>query len=159
MKLSGTYRLKASRDKVWKGLNDPEVLRQCAPGCKQMTRVEDTSPDISYDVLMEVGIASIKGSYTGKLQVAEEISGSQYRLILTGNGTNGFVRAEGLIQLKDLEEETLVDYSGQVQVGGLIASVGQRVMESAAKLLVGQFFKSFEAAGLKRQAASRNGPL
>src|ERR1035437_8972825 len=150
MKLGGTYRLKASRDKVWKALNDPEVLRQCAPGCKQMTRAADASPNISYDVLMEAGIAAIKGSYTGKLQITEEIPRSQTRLILTANGSTGFVRAEGLIQLKDLEDETLVDYSGQVQVGGLIASVGQRLIESAAKLLVAQFFKSFEAAVLKR---------
>ena len=146
MKLSGTSNLKAPRDKVWAALNDPDILRLCIPGCTQIVLAPDDATSISYDVLMEAGIGAIKGSYTGKIRIYDAVPGTQCRMTLTGNGNTGFVKAEGLVHLRDVGDETALDYSGQAQVGGLIASVGQRVIESAAKLIVGQFFKSFEAA-------------
>jgi len=152
MKLTGTYKLKASRNRIWEALNDPEVLRQCTPGCKRLAPVADDPPNTSYEVLMEIGVASVKGTYTGKIQIADRIPGSQYKLIVTGNGNSGFVRAEGVVQLQDDGEDTLIDYFGQAQVGGTIAGVGQRVIEGIAKLLVGQFFKCFETAVLKSQS-------
>src|SRR3989338_9365668 len=97
MNLSGSYQLKIPRQQVWEALNDPEVLRQCTPGCKEMRPAGDDS----YDVLMEVGIASVKGRYTGKIQISDRVPGEQYKLTVSGTGTPGFVNAEGLIQLID----------------------------------------------------------
>ena len=71
MNLSGIYKLKASRDQVWEAPNNAEVLRQCTPGCKKMIPVGEDS----YDVLMEVGIAAIKGRYTGKVEIRDRIRG------------------------------------------------------------------------------------
>lgn len=140
MNLQGTVQVKASRDRVWEALNDAKVLEQCTPGCKQMTLAEDGS----YDVLLEVGIASIKGRYTGKIRISDRIPGTQYKLAVTGKGAPGFLSAEGTLRLEEQGEETRIEYSGQAQVGGLIAGVGQRIMGGVAKQLVGQFFKSFE---------------
>ncbi len=140
MNLQGTVQVKAPRDRVWEALNDPKVLEQCTPGCKQMTLAEDGS----YDILLEVGIASIKGRYTGKIRISDRIPGTQYKLAVTGKGAPGFLNAEGTLRLEEQGEETRIEYSGQANVGGLIAGVGQRIMGGVAKQLVGQFFKSFE---------------
>ncbi len=140
MNLQGTVQVKVPRDRVWEALNDPSVLEQCTPGCKQMTLAEDGS----YDVLLEVGIASIKGRYTGKIRISDRIPGTQYKLAVTGKGAPGFLNAEGILRLEEQGAETRIEYSGQAQVGGLIAGVGQRIMGAVAKQLVGQFFKSFE---------------
>ena len=155
MNLKGTYQIKASPERVWKALNDPGVLRQCMPGCKQMA----PAPDGSYDVQMEVGIAAVKGRYTGKIQIADAIPGSQYKLTVTGKGTAGFLNAEGWVQLRAVQDETRIEYSGQAQVGGLIASVGQRLMEGVAKQLVGQFFRCLESAVVAPGAADKENPL
>jgi len=142
MKLAGTHKLKAPCDQVWHTLNDPEVLRSCTPGCKQMV---PTGED-SFDVVIEISIASVKGRYTGHINIRDRIPHRQYRLEVSGNGTAGFVNASGLIQLKQEEGGTLVEYSSEAHVGGLAAGLGQRVMEGVAKLLVGQFFKCLETA-------------
>ena len=147
MKLTGSHKLKVRRDQVWEALNNPEVLRQCTPGCKEMSLTADDS----FAVLMEVGVGSIKGRYTGKIQISDRVPGQQYRLAVSGTGSAGFVNAEGLIQLKDEGEETMVEYSGRALVGGPVAGVGQRVMEGVAKFIVGQFFKCFEAAILRAE--------
>ena len=150
MNLKGTHRFKAKQDRVWESLNDPEVLRQCTPGCRQMTPAADGSND-SYDVLMEVGIAAVKGRYTGTIRITDRVPGTQYKLAVTGTGSVGFLNAEGVIRLETLGEETLIEYSGQAQVGGLIAGVGQRIMGGVAKQLVGQFFQCLEKNVLKPQ--------
>lgn len=154
MNLKGSQKVGAPRDRVWEALNDPDVLRQCTPGCQQMVLSEDGS----YDVVMEVGIAAVKGRYTGKIKMTDRIPGSQYKLAVNGSGSAGFMNAEGLIQLKELGDETMIEYSGQAHVGGLIAGVGQRIVEGVAKHLVGQFFKCFERAVLKSQAGGGAGP-
>ncbi|MBI4442046.1 MAG: carbon monoxide dehydrogenase subunit G [Acidobacteria bacterium] len=142
MDLKGTHHVKAPRDRVWAVLNDPAVIQQCTPGCKRM----EPSADGSFDVLLEVGIAAIKGQYSGKIRITDAVPPNQYKLAVSGNGSTGFVHAEGLIQLQVAGEETLIEYSGKAQVGGLIAGVGQRVVEGVAKYLVGQFFQSLDSA-------------
>ncbi len=153
MNLEGTHRMKAKRERVWAFLNDPEVLRQCSPGCQQMIPAADNS----YDVLMEIGIGAVKGRYTGKIQITDRIPGTQYKIAVTGNGSAGFLSAEGVIRLEEVGEETLIEYSGQAQVGGLIAGVGQRIMAGVAKQLVGQFFQCLEKALLQSQGRSGEG--
>ena len=142
MKLQGTYQMKVTKDRVWEALNDPKVLRQCTPGCQQMVPAEDDS----YDVLMEVGIAAVKGRYTGKIRISDRIPGTQYKLAVTGKGSVGFLSAEGVIRLEEQGEETRIEYSGQAQVGGPVAGVGQRIMGSVTKQLVRQFFQCLEKA-------------
>lgn len=151
MNLKGTYKLQAPSDRVWKALNDPEVLRSCTPGCKQMV---PTGED-SFDVVIEIGIASITGRYTGQIKISDRVANCEYKLAIAGTGTAGFMNASGSIRLREQENETLIEYAGVAQVGGLAAGLGQRVMEGVAKLLVGQFFeclgkaihKSRESAG------------
>jgi carbon monoxide dehydrogenase subunit G len=139
--LKGTYKLKGRLEQVWAALNDPEVLRQCTPGCRQMIAAGDDC----FDVVIEIGIAAIKGRYTGQIKISDRVPNQRYTLAVSGTGTAGFMHATGLINLSGQDNETVIEYTGEANVGGLVAGVGQRVMEGIAKLLVGQFFKSFEA--------------
>ncbi|OFW42964.1 MAG: hypothetical protein A3J28_06960 [Acidobacteria bacterium RIFCSPLOWO2_12_FULL_60_22] len=153
MKVNGMVRLKVARDQVWEALNNPAVLRRCTPGCKEMI----PDGEDSYQVRMEVGVGSVKGRYKGTIKISDRVPGQQYKLTVTGTGSAGFVNAEGLVQLTDQEEETRIEYSGQAQVGGPVAGVGQRVIEGVAKFLVEQFFKCVESAILQSQAGERDG--
>ena len=148
MNVKGNYRVKAPRQQVWEALNRPDLLRRCTPGCKQLEAGEDGA----FDVLLEVGIGSVKGRYVGKIQITDRVPGSRYKLAVSGNGTTGILNAEGVIELEDADGDTLIEYSGQARVGGPIAGVGQRVMDGVSKLLVGQFFRCFEKAMLEERA-------
>lgn len=141
MNLKGTYRLKGSREQVWTALNDPQVLRRCTPGCKQMVAVTEDC----FDVVIEIGIAAIKGHYTGQIKISDRVPNQGYTLAVSGTGTAGFMNASGALQLGGQENQTLIEYAGEANVGGVVAGVGQRVMEGVARLLVGQFFKCLES--------------
>jgi carbon monoxide dehydrogenase subunit G len=142
MNLKGTHKLRGSLEQVWTALNDPQVLRRCTPGCKQMVEVTADC----FDVVIEIGIAAIKGRYTGQIKISNRVPNLRYTLVVSGNGTAGFMNASGAIQLGGQGNETVIDYAGEANVGGLAAGVGQRVMEGIARFLVGQFFKCLEAA-------------
>jgi uncharacterized protein len=145
MKLSGTYWLKAPKEKVWPALNDVAILGRSIPGCKEITPLGGGETS-SYEIMMIAGVGSVKGTYKGTIEISDTIPGSQRKLSLNASGNTGFVRAEGLVRIEAAEGQTVIDYSGEAQIGGSIAGVGQRMIDGAAKLLLSQFFKSFEAA-------------
>jgi carbon monoxide dehydrogenase subunit G len=90
-----------------------------------------------------VGIAQIKGTYHGRIEILEPVPPERYKLKIDGKGTGGFLKGEGTLALAESGAGTVVNYSGDVQVGGLIASVGQRLLLLAAKQIVNQFFEAF----------------
>ena len=104
MDLKGTHRVEVPRDRVWAALNDPAVLQQCTPGCQRM----EPSADGSFDVLLEVGIAPIKGQYSGKIRISDTVPPAQYKLAVSGNGSTGFVHAEGMIWLQPAHRKPFV---------------------------------------------------
>lgn len=136
MKVSGTHLLNAPRDRVWQCLNDPAFLKECLPGCESM---EATGPD-QYRVTLTVGIAAVKGKYAGSVTLSEKEPPQRFKMQVEGKGTGGFMQGTGLLELSEDPQGTKVAYQGDVQVGGPIASVGQRLLDGAAKMMVGQFF-------------------
>ena len=140
MKLEGKYTFNAKRQKVWDILLDQKVLASCMPGCE---RLEEVAPD-QYEAKLKVGVASVKGVYEGKVQILDKDPINSYRMTVEGSGAPGFVKGEATITLEDKGDKTDVLYSGEAQIGGLVASIGQRMMGGVAKLLVGQFFKALE---------------
>jgi uncharacterized protein len=102
----------------------------------------EPSGEDSYTLTLKIGIGAIKGSFTGRVRLQDKEPASQYRLCVDGKGGPGFLSGEGLIRLEDSGTETNVSYSGDVQIGGLIASVGQRMLQGFAKQQVSQFFAS-----------------
>lgn len=139
MKISGSYAIKAPRAKVWERLIDPESLARSIPGCKQL---EQTKPN-HYKARLEVNIASIKGGYDGEVRLTELSPPSHFRMSLEGQGKRGHLKGTGELNLEENEETTTINYAGDLQVGGLIASVGQRLVLAAAKKFALQFFNNF----------------
>ena len=141
MKLAGAVMLPASPEQVWALLNDPARLARLLPGCE---RLEPDGPD-RYKAAVKFGIAAISGKYAGTLQFAEKKPPRSLVLKMDGKGLPGFVKGEGRIDLAAESAGTELTYSGEAQVGGLIASVGQRMLDAAARKIVQQFFESAKA--------------
>lgn len=140
MRIEGSSVFQAPVAKVWEVFTDPDVLARCTPGCEGLQHVGEET----YETRITIGVAAIKGTYTGKLQLAEKEPPTSYKLLLEGSGSPGFVQGSGSFRFEPKGEDTCVTYAWDVQVGGLVAGVGQRVLGGVGKLLIGQFFKSME---------------
>jgi carbon monoxide dehydrogenase subunit G len=151
MELSGSHTFDAPQTAVWHVLTDPESLRRNLPGCQKF----EPQGDGAFDVVLSIGIASIKGTYTGTVHLLNEKPPDSYTLAMSARGGVGFVEGEGHFNLSPADgnaEKTLLNYTGTAQVGGKIAGVGQRLLNAGANLVIGQFFRAMEKE-VKRQEA------
>jgi carbon monoxide dehydrogenase subunit G len=140
MDVQGTYTFAAPQERVWELLLDPDAIRNALPGVKEFKPVGENE----FEATMSIGVGAIKGSYSGKVKLSDQEPMTRYRLTVEGSGRPGFLKGDGVIQLEEKEGSTLVTYNGQAQVGGMIASVGQRLVMASAQLVIGQFFKAME---------------
>ena len=141
MKIEGRFSFPASSQEVWSLLTDPQSLQHCTPGCKRLSEIAADE----YEATMEVGIGPIKGTFHGKISMKEKTPPRSYRLIVEGSGAAGFVRGEGNLTLHDeAVDQTAVQVFGDGQVGGMMAGVGQRLIEGVAKQLMAQFFQCMQ---------------
>ena len=136
MKIEGSADIPAPREKVWAAFLDPNVLAQALPGCEKL---EAIGPN-EYKATMKVGVAAIKGTFEGKVKLSDLEPPNRYRMAVEGSGGPGFVRGEAGMQMSDVDGGTKVSYDADVQVGGLIASVGQRMLGGVTKMMLDQFF-------------------
>ena len=136
MKIEGAHEISAPRQRVWDAFLDPELLRQAIPGCD---RLEAIGPD-EYKATMKVGVAAVKGTFEGKVRLTDKQPPDTYKMGVEGSGGPGFVRGEAAITLTDTAGGTRVAYNADVQVGGLIAGVGQRMLGGVSKMMADQFF-------------------
>jgi carbon monoxide dehydrogenase subunit G len=136
VKIEGSHDIPAPRDKVWAAFLDPATLAKAIPGCEGL---EEIGPG-EYKAKMKIGVAAIKGTFEGKVRLFDQEPPTRYRMALEGSGGPGFVRGEAAMELSDAEGGTRVSYSADVQVGGLIASVGQRMLGGVSKMMLDQFF-------------------
>jgi len=141
MKVEGSYTINAPRQRLWPLMINPEVLSRCVPGCQSL----DAQEDGSYKMTMKAGVGSIKGLFTGLIRLDDIRAPEHYKMVVEGKGAPGFVKGEGALDLAEQGEETVVNYAGDVNVGGTLAGVGQRMVLSAAKMMAGQFFAAIEA--------------
>ena len=136
MKLEGAYEVPAPRAKVWDAFLDPTLLKQAMPGCEKL---EATGPD-EYKATMKIGVGGVKGTFDGKVKLSDKKEPDSYRMAVEGSGGPGFIRGETVITLTDNNGGTRVSYTADVQVGGLIASVGQRLLGGVSKMMADKFF-------------------
>ena len=136
MKIEGAADIPAPRDKVWAAFLDPNILAQALPGCEKL---EAIGPN-EYKATMKIGVAAIKGTFEGKVKLSDLDPPNRYRMAVEGSGGPGFVRGAAGMQLSDADGGTRVSYDADVQVGGLIASVGQRMLGGVTKMMLDQFF-------------------
>ncbi len=136
MKLEGAHDIPVPRERVWAAFLDPEVLRQAIPGCEKLEAIGDGE----YKATLKIGVAAVKGTFEGKVRLFDLKPPESYRMAVEGSGGPGFIRGETQITLTEAEGGTRVTYTADVQVGGLIAGVGQRMLGGVSKMMADQFF-------------------
>jgi carbon monoxide dehydrogenase subunit G len=136
MKVAGAYPVPAPQERAYALLQDPAILTRCMPGCEGLDRVAENE----YAMRMKMVLASISGQFTGKVKITEPNPPTSFRLLVEGTGKIGFMKGEGLLKLSTVGEGTSVQFDGDVQVGGTIAAVGQRLLDTTARMLIKRFF-------------------
>jgi uncharacterized protein len=141
MKISGAATMHAPADKVWIALNDPAVLVRTIPGCEQL---EATGPD-SYRLTVTAGVASIKGTYTGEVALSDKQEPASFLMTASGAGGPGTVSTSVQVRLDpNGDGGTELSYDADAVIGGMIASVGQRMLVSVAKKMAREFFTAVD---------------
>jgi uncharacterized protein len=141
MRIEGKYLFNASRERVYQALTDPEVLKRCIPGCERLEKTGENT----YAATIRAGAGSIKGVFEGSVKLEDMRPPEHYRIVVEGKGAPGFLKGSGDLDLEAQGETTVISYTGDVQVGGTIASVGQRMIQATAKMMAAQFFTALEA--------------
>lgn len=140
MDMTGEYRIPAPREKVWEALNDPEILKTCIPGCEELNKDSDT--ELSAKVSTKVGPVSAK--FTGKVTLSDINPPEGYKITGEGQGgVAGFAKGGAEVKLEADGNETILTYTATAQVGGKLAQIGSRLIDSTAKKMAGQFFGKF----------------
>lgn len=141
MKISGTSIVPVPQERAYTLLQDPAILARCMPGCEGL---DEIGPG-EYAMRMKMSLASMSGLFQGKVRVMEQNPPSSFRLIVEGTGKIGFMKGDGVLHLAANSPETTVNFEGDVQVGGTMAAVGQRLIETTAKMLIKKFFDRLSA--------------
>jgi hypothetical protein len=148
VKIVGNYTFAARREEVWAALNDPEVLARTIPGCQRLEQVGENE----YESTLKIGLQAVRGVYSGRVKIDNLRPPEYYEIHVDGKGNNGFLKGSGSIQLREENGHTILDYGGEAHVGGTIASVGQRLLDGAAKTLISQSLKALAAQIEARRA-------
>ncbi len=153
MKIENTLRIDAPRDRVFAALIDPTILQKCIPGCEQM----ESTGEKQYNAKLTAGVGPVKGVFTATVSLQDIVAPEHYKIVVEGKGQPGFVKGAGELNLKEEDGGTSIHYTGEVNVGGLLASVGQRMIQGAANMMAGRFFKALETETRSTQPAASTG--
>jgi len=137
MRVQGQQSLPIDQQAAWNLLLDTEVLARALPGCESLSPV---GPD-EYQMKMKLAISSIQGMFSGKIRMEDKNPPYSYRLHIDGQGKLGFLRGAGVLTLSPEPGGTRIDYSGEVQISGLLATVGERMLDMTTKMMIKRFFK------------------
>ncbi|MEM6704826.1 MAG: SRPBCC domain-containing protein [Acidobacteriota bacterium] len=140
MKLAGDYILDAPRELVWRALLDPNVLSKTLPGCEDLREVGENQ----YEGRLKMKVGPVQGVFEGEVQLSNIDAPNSYDLTIEGKGAPGFMNGNGTLTLADDPGGTKLTYEIDAQVGGRIASVGQRLVESSAKVITKQGLKGLD---------------
>jgi uncharacterized protein len=150
MEMTGEYRIPASRQRVWEALNDPDVLKQCIPGCQSLEKVSDT--EFNGRVVASVG--PVRATFGGKVTLSDLDPPQSYTITGEGSGgVAGFAKGGAKVNLAEEGAETLLTYDVQAQVGGKLAQIGSRLIDGVARKMASDFFGSFAATVAAEQPA------
>jgi carbon monoxide dehydrogenase subunit G len=141
MDIGGEEKFDVPIETLWTALNDPAVLKQCIPGCKEMI---DEGND-HFRLVLNLKVAAVGGSFEGKISLADKQPPTQCKVSVSGSGSLGHGEGAATFTLTQQEGATGMVYAGEGEIGGLVAGVGQRILKGVAKHLIGQFFKTLRA--------------
>ena len=139
MKLSGSYQINLSKQKVWEALNDPEILKKAIPGCDEFKKNSDTE----FTATATNKIGPFNASFTGDIELTDLNPPNSYKITGSGNSPVGFASGEATVKLEDNEKGTNLIYEVEANVGGKIAQVGSRLIDMTAKKMADIFFGKF----------------
>jgi len=134
MKVEGEYLFDVAPEEVWEGLLDPVVLAATMPGCEKL----ELTGDNQYEGTLNIKVGPVQGKFQGKIQLEDIRVSKGYTVKVDGRGAPGFVKATATVELSAEGDQTRLEYNGDAQVGGRIASVGQRLLDSSAKSIIKQ---------------------
>ena len=139
MKLSGSYQINLSKEKVWEALNNPEILKKAIPGCEEFKKNSDTE----FTATATNKIGPFNASFTGDIELTNLNPPNSYKISGSGNSPVGFASGEATVRLEDNEGGTNLIYEVEANVGGKIAQVGSRLIDMTAKKMADIFFGKF----------------
>ncbi|HYD31414.1 MAG TPA: carbon monoxide dehydrogenase subunit G [Azospirillaceae bacterium] len=141
MEMTGSHRIAAPRETVWRGLNDPDVLRQSIPGCEEVTKVSDTE----FTARLVAKVGPVKAAFSGRVTLSDLDPPRGYTISGEGqSGVAGFGKGGASVILEeDGPESTVLNYTAQARVGGKLAQVGSRLVDQAARKMADDFFARF----------------
>jgi carbon monoxide dehydrogenase subunit G len=140
MKMSGEEVIEAARETVWKALNDPQILKQCIPGCESITKRSDTQ----FEARVIAKVGPVKAGFTGIVDLSDLNPPSSYRISGEGKGgLAGFATGGADVRLEEAGGGTKLSYDVEAQVGGKLAMLGSRLIDSTARSMATQFFEKF----------------
>lgn len=139
MRVQGQSSVPAPQQRVWEALLDPAVLARTLPGCESLEPIGENQ----YRMRMKLAVSSVQGLFDATVHLKDRQPPNTYRLELDGKGKIGYVKGGGTFTLEPQgDSATIVHYEGDVRVGGMIAGVGQRLMDMSSKMLIKRFFSS-----------------
>jgi carbon monoxide dehydrogenase subunit G len=141
MQLKSSYVFDAPQARVWDLLMDTRVVASCIPGCREL---RDLGED-RYQAELVVVVAAVTGNYGATIGIEDKIPPTSYRLVVQGTGRTGFVRGQASIVLSPLDARTRVDVTANADVGGVVARVGQRLIEGVARTMMDRFFRCLQS--------------
>ena len=139
MKLSGSYQINLEKQKVWKALNDPEILKKAIPGCEEFKK--NSATEFTATATNKIG--PFNATFTGDIELKDLNPPNSYKIQGSGNSPVGFANGEAIVSLEDFENGTKLNYSVEANVGGKIAQVGSRLIDMTAKKMADIFFGNF----------------
>jgi carbon monoxide dehydrogenase subunit G len=143
MTMPGEVQLAADRETVWAKLNDPVVLKSCVPGCEQLDKVSETE----FQAVASIKVGPVKARWKGKVRLSDLDPPNGYKISGEGEGgVAGFAKGGATVALADKDGGTLLSYNVEAQIGGKLAQLGQRLINSAAKKTADDFFANFAKA-------------
>ena len=143
MEMTGEFRIPAPRQRVWEGLNDPEILKSSIPGCQTIEKLSDT--EFTAKVLAQVG--PVKANFAGKVTLSDLDPPQSYTIAGEGTGgVAGFAKGSAKVNLDEDGGATVLHYAVQAHVGGKLAQIGSRLIDSVARKMAENFFTRFVAA-------------
>lgn len=150
MEIKGEHRIPASRQAVWDGLNDPEILRQCIPGCESLEKTSDTQ----FQGTVRTKVGPVRAKFQGSVTLSDLDPPNGYTISGEGKGASaGFAKGAARVNLTEDGDETLLRYDVDATVGGKLAQVGARLIDGTVKKLSGEFFEKFSEVVANGQGA------
>lgn len=140
MKVQGQHTFDAPRSIVWKAVMDPEIIAKVMPGCEKLEEVGENA----YKGAMKIKVGPVQGKFDGNVAISDINEPESYRIKVKGKGAPGFVDADGIIKFAEEGGKTELIYEMDAKVGGRIASVGQRLLESSTKVITRQSLEGLE---------------